>query len=163
MGALMFAGTRVQEGPKRLAVLFSALLLGACGDNQMAFFSGGDRDHSLSLVREQAYLGGPWQTTLIVAGIPQCQRRYPLEGLATNELRMDVFSPEPGVFILNAGKRWYVTELQNCGFQAYKLPPPEPGELAGSFQVQNNNLHYLAKATAKPAAGGVSGVPATVK
>lgn len=163
MGVLMFPRTPVLEGLKRVAVLFSTLLLGACGDSQLAFFSGGDRDHSLSLVREQAYLGGPWQTTLIVAGFPQCQRRYPLEGLATNDLRMDIYRPEPGVFILSTGKRWYVTELQSCGFQAYQQPPPEPGELIGSFQVQNNKLRYLDRASARTAAGRASGAAATVK
>lgn len=163
MGALMFAGIPIHGALKRLTILFAVLLLAACGDSQMAFVSGGDRDHSLSLVREQTYLGGPWQTTLIVAGFPQCQRRYALEGLAANELRMDAYRPEPGVFILNTGKRWYVTELQNCGFQAYKQPPPEPGELVGSFQVKGGELRYLDKASGKPVAGGASGVPLAVK
>jgi hypothetical protein len=96
---------------------------------------------------------------LIVASTPRCQRRFPLEGLADNELRMDVYRAEPGVLILNIGKRWYVTELQSCGFQAYKIPPPEPGELIGNFQVKNGNLVYLAK----PAAGRATVAPAAVQ
>jgi hypothetical protein len=67
------------------------------------------------------------------------------------------------VFILNSGKNWYVTELQNCGFQAYKKPPPEPGELIGNFQMQNDKLRYLAKAAAKPAAGGAARPPAAAR
>lgn len=163
MGAAMFSGTRIRAGLMRFAMLFSSVLLGACGDTQMAYVGGDDRGHSISLVREQSWLGGPWQTTLIVAGMPQCQRRYPLEGLAANELRMDVHRPEPGVFILKAGQRWYVTETPNCGFQAYKKPPPEPGELVGSFQVQNDKLRYLDKTSAKPAPRGATQAPATVK
>lgn len=163
MGALMFSGTRIQDGLTRIAILLSTLMLGACGDTQMAFFSGDDRAQTVSLVREQAWLGGPWQTTLIVANSQKCQRRYPLEGLSASELGMDVYRPEPGVFILNTGKRWYVTELQNCGFQAYKKPPPEPGELVGNFQMHGDKSRFLAKAAAKPVARGAVGPPAAAK
>lgn len=130
---------------KRPAILFSTLLLSACGASQMASFDGGDRGRSISIIREQAYLGGPWETALIVAGFPQCQRRYPLKGMAADRIKMTVYRPEPGVFILNAGKRWYVTELQGCGFQMYQEPPPEPGELVGSFQMKGGILVYLGK------------------
>lgn len=130
---------------KRLAILFSALLLSACGNNQMASLEVGDRDHSISIIREQAYLSGPWETTLIVAGFPKCQRRYPLKGMAADKIKMAVYRPEPGVFILNAGKRWYVAELQSCGFQMYQEPPPEPGVIVGSFQIKDGVLSYLAK------------------
>lgn len=163
MGAAMLSGTRIRAGRMRLAMLLSILLLAACGDSQMAYVSGDDRSHSISIIREQSWLGGPWQTTLIVAAIPRCQRRYPLEGLVADEFRMDVHRPEPGVFILKAGQRWYVTETQNCGFQAYKKPPPEPGELIGGFQVQNDTLRYLDKAPAKAAPRGVAPAAATAK
>lgn len=151
-----FPGTRSGEAVKKLAILFSAVLLGACGDTQTAFVSDGDRDHSLSVIRVQAYLRGPWQTTLIVAGLPQCQRRYPIGELAAGEFRVDVHRPAPGVFILEAGKRWYVAELQNCGFQAYKSPPPEPGERVGSFEMKDGALRYSAKMPARTAATGSS-------
>jgi hypothetical protein len=150
-------------GRMRLAILFSTLLLGACGDTQMAYFSADDPAQTVSLIREQAWLGGPWQTTLIVGNSQKCQRRYPLEGLPAGELGMNIHRPESGVFILNSGKNWYVTELQNCGFQAYKKPPPEPGELIGNFQMQNDKLRYLAKAAAKPAAGGAARPPAAAR
>jgi hypothetical protein len=130
---------------KRHAILFSALLLSACGGNQMASFEIGGGDHSISIIREQAYLGGPWETALIVAEVPRCQRRYPLKGMAADKIRVVVHRPEPGVFILNAGKRWYVAELQSCGFQMYQEPPPEPGEMVGTFQVKDGVLSYLAK------------------
>ena len=163
MGALMFPGARIQGGLTQLAILLSALVLGACGDTQMAFFSDDDRARTVSLFREQAWLGGPWQTTLIVANSQKCQRRYPLEGLSDNKLGLDFYRPEPGVFILNTGKSWYVTELQNCGFQAYKKPPPEPGELIGNFQMQEGNSRFVAKSSAKPAAGGTVRPPAAAR
>ena len=163
MGTLKFPGTPARGRLRRLAILLATLALGACGDTQMAYISGDDRAQTVSLVREQAWLGGPGQTTLIVANSQKCQRRYPLEGLSASEMGLDVYRPESGVFILNTGKRWYVTELQNCGFQAYKKPPPEPGELIGNFQMQDGNSRFVAKATAKTAARSANGPLATTK
>lgn len=161
MGTSKFAGPRIHERLTAFALLLSTVMLGACGDTQMAFLGGDVGGQSLSLVREQAYLGGPWQTTLVVAGSPRCQRRFPLGGLAANEFSLDVYHPEAAVFILNVDKRWYVTELQDCGFQLYQRPPPEPGQLVGSFQMKNNKLRYVAKASAKPTPGGATGMSAS--
>jgi hypothetical protein len=133
---------------KQLAILLSALLLGACGNTQMASLEAGGGNHSISVIREQAYLGGPWETALVVADMPRCQRRYPLKGMAADKIKVVVYRPEPGVFILNAGKRWYVVELQSCGFQMYQEPPPEPGEVIGTFQVKDGELLYSAKPAA---------------
>lgn len=147
---LLFVGTLFQRRKRWLAMPFLALFLAACGDSQIAFLTEGDVDHSLTLERNQDYFSGPWKTTLIVAGMPQCQRRYPLDGLAKDKLRIDVYRPEPGIFILAAGQRWYVAALQSCGFQMYQQPPPEPGDLVGSFQTKNSGLRYSPKLPAKP-------------
>jgi len=145
----MFSRMNLQNKFKRIAPVLFTLLLSACGNSQQAFFTINDRGQSLALVRDQAYLGGAWQTTLVIAGLPQCQRRYPLDQLSADKIRLDVYRPEPGVFILNAGKRWYVTELQSCGFQSYQEPPPEPGELMGSFRVKNDALEFTIKSPPK--------------
>lgn len=155
----MFSGIGLQNKLERIALVCVILLLGACGNSQQAFFNSDDRGQSLALVRDQAYLGGPWQTTLVVAGLPQCQRRYLLDGLEANQFRLDVYQPEPGVFVLNAGKRWYVTELQRCDFQSYQEPPPEPGELIGRFQVKSNGLQYIGKSLPKAETGAASAMP----
>lgn len=151
-GGLVFSKTDLHNKFKRLALVCFILLLGACGNSQQAFFNDG-RGQSLTLVRDQAYLKGPWQTALIVAGTPQCQRRYPMDGFGADKFRMDVYRPEPGIFILNAGTRWYVTELQHCGFQSYQLPPPEPGDMIGSFQIKNNKLQYTAASVSRAEIG----------
>lgn len=147
---------RSLRGARRLAILCSAALLGACGDSQLAFVTEGDPGQSLSVIREQAYIAGPWQTTVIVAGTPRCQRRYPLPGMTTSQFAMDVHRPQPGVFILKADNIWYVTELQECGFQAYKTPPPAPGALAGRFEVGEGELRYVPTTPARSATGGTS-------
>ena len=58
-----------------------ALLLTACGSTQSAYLDDGG-GLTLSVVREQSYLGGPWQSTLISAATPRCQKRHPLEGMS---------------------------------------------------------------------------------
>jgi hypothetical protein len=124
-------------------------LLAACGSNQMAYYSDDARAHTLSVVREQSYLGGPWQTTLVVAATPRCQKRHALDSLVADSIRVDVYRPEPGVYILSAGKRWYVTELQTCAFQAYKVAPPQPGEAVGRFEVRKDVLEFIADKSSK--------------
>lgn len=135
---------------KILPILLSLLFLAACGDNQNAAYLISGSAHSLTVARQQAYIGGDWETELIVARFPECQRRYAMKGLAADKLKVDLYRAEPGVFILNAGKRWFVAETRNCGFDTYKEPPPEPGVLVGSFQVRDGVLEY--KSQEKPAA-----------
>jgi hypothetical protein len=139
------------------AALMLVTLLAACGGHQAAFLSEGDSDHSLTVERQQPYFGGPWEAAIVVAGMPQCQRRYHLQGFTGEDLHIDVYRPEPGVYILAAGPRWFVAELAQCGFQQYRQPPPEPGERVGSFEAkQGGALRYLPlpAGTAKPATAG---------
>ncbi len=152
----VFAEARNRKRTHSLVALLSCLLLAACGDNQMAFFKGDDPSQSVSLVREQSYAGGPWQTSLIVAADSRCQRRYPLETLSADQLRIDVYRPEAGVYIFFADKRWHVTSLESCAFQTYEKPPPEPGELIGSFQVESGLLRFVGKLSDGKSSDGVA-------
>ena len=123
-------------------MLLSILALGACGDTQNAAYLIAGGQHSLTLTRQQDFVGSEWNTELIVARFPDCQRRYFLTGVVGDKLKMELYRTEPGVFILNSGKRWYVTETQTCRFQQFKEPPPAPGILIGSFQVRDGKLEY---------------------
>ncbi|HLA34424.1 MAG TPA: hypothetical protein VJ001_06100 [Rhodocyclaceae bacterium] len=139
------------------ATALSLLFLAACGDSQHAAYVIG-QNHSLTLTRQQDYYNGPWTTDLVVARFPACQRRHPLENLTGNKLKMEVYRPEPGVFILNSGKRWYVTETETCQFDQYKTPPPEPGEKIGFFQLKKGELIYVSTEE-KPPEPGVAPSP----
>lgn len=137
---------------KLLLSLISVLLLAACGDTQHAAYLISGGQHSLTLTRGQDFLGGDWTTELVVARFPDCQRRYVLTGLSGDKLKMDVYRTEPGVFILNSGKRWYVTETKTCRFEQFKEAPPAPGDLIGSFQIKDGTLEYKDQEKPAPAA-----------
>jgi hypothetical protein len=139
--------------------LFSLLTLAACGSQQVGYQIT-DRNHSLSVTREQQYPGSDWTNHVIVTRFPECQRRYKLKESPSNSFKLDVYLVEPHVYIFNHGKLWYIGETKACQWQKYDAPPPEPGELVGTFQVKNDQLVWIenpankdkdAKATAKPA------------
>ena len=139
---------------KLLLALIFPLLLAACGDTQHAAYLISGGQHSITLTRGQDFMGSDWNTELVVARFPDCQRRYALTGLSGDKIKMDVYRTEPGVFILNSGKRWYVTETKTCRFEQFKEPPPAPGDLIGSFQIRDGTLEYMDQE--KPAAASAA-------
>jgi hypothetical protein len=141
---------------KHVLILVLSLVLTACGDTQQAAYTISGGQHSLTLTRQQTVVGSEWETELVVAHFPACQRRHPLTELTGDKIKMDVYRTEPGVFILNAGKRWYVTETSTCRFEQFKAPPPEPGDLIGSFQVKDGTLEYKNLEAKKPEAAGAA-------
>ena len=84
-----------------------------------------------------------WELSLVTRRNPECQRRYALKRTAGRSVKVEVYSPESGVYILRQGKRWYVTELANCGFDTFTEPPPEPGELLGAFQEKAGVFKFV--------------------
>ena len=76
------------SGGLRLAFLLP-LVLASCGGSQFAYFDDGG-GLTLSVVREQNYLGGPWQSTLVAAATPRCQKRHPLEGMSDDGFQLKV-------------------------------------------------------------------------
>ena len=125
-----------------LVLLVATLMLAGCGSQQAAYEIDGDNKHALSITRTQDYPGSDWKNYLVVSRFPECQRRYRLGDTGDN-YKVDVYRVQPGVFILNQSKRWYVTETQACRWQQYAEPPPEPGELIGSFQTKADELVWI--------------------
>lgn len=128
--------------------LFSLLVLAACGSQQVGYQIT-DRNHSLSVTREQQYPGSDWTNHVVVTRFPECQRRYKLRDSTNNSFKLDVYLVEPHVYIFNHGKRWYIGETRECKWQEYDTPPPAPGDLIGTFQVKDEQLVWLDKAPKK--------------
>lgn len=137
---------------KRVLVLcaISAMSLGlaGCGSQQAAYDVSNGLE-SLSVTRDQQYPGSTWDTRLIVARDQGCQRRYTLKPTG-DKFKMTLYRFDPGVFVLNQGKRWYVAETKTCRWQMYDEPPPEPGELIGNFITKNEGLEYVSEEKKAP-------------
>jgi hypothetical protein len=128
--------------------LVSLAMLAACGSQQVGYQIT-DRNHSLSVTREQQYPGSDWTNHVIVTRFPECQRRYKLKDSTSDSFKADVYLVEPQVYILNHGKRWYIAETKACQWQQYDEPPPEPGTLIGTFQTKGDQLTWNAKTEKK--------------
>lgn len=129
------------------------LALAGCGSTETASFLIDGSDTALTLERTKAYAWSEgWQLDLTVRRNPDCQRRHRLKAAATDGLKVEVFNPEPHVFIIRQGKRWYVTALQSCQLQAFEAPPPAPGTPVGTFQVKAGRLGFAADPQGRPPA-----------
>lgn len=127
----------------RLILGAMALLLAGCVTEQATYPIAGS-DIALTLERTKPYFwSSGWEPTLIVRLDPVCQRRHKLRKIAAETFKVEVYSPERGIFILNQGKRWYVTQLKTCEFQQFDDPPPEPGERVGVFQTKGNGFRFI--------------------
>lgn len=124
------------------ALLLLVSLLAGCAKEPTGFkIEGGN--HSLTVERNQPYFWSEgWELNLIVTRFPECQRRYPLKK-SGEKVRVDLYSPESGVFILNQGKRWYVAETKECRMQQYEEAPAEPGQFLGAFRVKNGVFGFV--------------------
>ena len=121
----------------------AVLLLPGCSKDPAAYMIAG-ADVAITVERVQPYFwSSGWQLNLIVRRHPECQRRHVMKPTSGGKVRVEVYSPEPAVYILKQGKRWYVTELRGCGFQMYNEPPPEPGDLLGTFQEKDGVFKFV--------------------
>lgn len=120
-----------------------AMLIAGCAKEPAAYLISGS-EISITVERIQPYFWSKgWELDLIVRQHPNCQRRHHLKPTSSSNVKVELYSPERGVFILRQGKRWYVTDLRSCGFDTYAEPPPEPGELVGAFQQKEGMFRFV--------------------
>ena len=128
---------------KRWILPFTVLLLAACARDPAAYMiAGSEIAITVERIKPNFWTSG-WELDLSVRQHPNCQRRYHLKPTSSSKLKVEVYSPERGVFILRQAKRWYVTDLRTCGFDTFKEPPPEPGELMGTFQEKDGEFKFV--------------------
>lgn len=130
----------------RIWLALISLILAGCAKEPAAYLVNGN-DVAITVERIQPYFWSTgWELDVILRQHPNCQRRHHLKPTTSANVKVEVFSPEPAVYILRQGKRWYVVELRTCGFEAYKDAPPEPGELVGAFQVKGGVFRFVPSA-----------------
>lgn len=136
------------------AVLISLLalaVLSGCKGDTASYRIGDSRDHALTLIRNKPYpWSKAWELEVVVSNAPVCLRRHRLKDAPEADPELALHVPELGAFILRQGKRWYVAEMGACDLQEFKTPPPEPGELIGSFKTKDGAFRFIAVPAAKP-------------
>jgi hypothetical protein len=136
---------------RRCLVPALLLALAGCGSSDTASFLIDGNQTALTLERTKPYAWSEgWELDLTVRRNPECQRRHRLKVAATDALKVELFTPEPYVFIVRQGKRWYVTELKSCQLQAFKEAPPAPGKPVGAFQMTNGKFVFVVDPQAGP-------------
>jgi hypothetical protein len=127
----------------RLLLLLLALLIGGCAKEPAAYqIAGSEIAITVERIKPNFWTSG-WELDLIVRQHPNCQRRHHLKPTKSDKVRVEVYTPERGVYILRQAKRWYVTDLRTCAMDAFKEPPPEPGELVGTFMEKGGEFKFV--------------------
>ena len=133
-----------------------ATTLAGCGSDTASFMVDGS-DKAVTLERIKEYPWSDWALELVVRNDPDCQRRHKLKPTGSDAPKIELFTPEPYVFIIRQGKRWYVAEMKTCQLQAFKEQPPEPGTPVGMFQEKDGVLRFVQNPQAAPAEAAKAG------
>lgn len=134
-----------------LPVIALPVLTGCVNDAASLQIDG--KDHSLTVVREQRL---PWEKRVelfvVVARMPDCQRRHHMKASTISASTVDVFSPDVGTYYLQQGARTYAVETGTCEAFRELSEAPETGLGAriGSFKSVNGEYRFVAE----PAAAG---------
>ena len=139
----------------RMVVLLLAVLVSGCAKEPAAYMiAGSEIAITVERIKPNFWSSG-WELDLIARQHPNCQRRHHLKPTKSDKVKVEVYSPQRGVFILRQAKRWYVTDLRTCDLQAFPEAPPEPGERVGTFMEKNGEFQFV-PVEERPA-GGDSG------
>jgi hypothetical protein len=127
----------------RLILPLLVLLVAGCAKEPAAYMiSGSDIAITVERTKPNFWTTG-WELDLIARQHPNCQRRHHMKPTKSNKLKVEVYSPARGVFILRQGKRWYVTDMRTCAMETFPEPPPEPGELVGTFMEKDGEFKFV--------------------
>jgi hypothetical protein len=129
-----------------LPLLLLPLLSGCINDGIAMRIDG--PEHAVSLLRGQKVF---WEKKMdlevVVARMPDCQRRFSLEPAAVSpRFKVDVYMTGPNAFLLEQGKYLYSVETQTCQKFEKLAAPPEggKGELVGVFREEAGKLVFVA-------------------
>lgn len=124
-------------------LLALTLALCGCGAIDMAAMPIQGSDHALTLVREKPYAwSAGWDLAVVVARMPECQRRHHLKHMGDGKFRVEVFRTEQARWILHQGKRWYIADTETCQLQQFEQPPEDPGTPVGVFEDRSGQLGF---------------------
>ena len=131
---------------KYLLPLLMVLVLAACENSGASYMIDDDKDHSISLLREQRFVwSDEVEQKLVVARFPTCQKRFPVTSGSTGKVELELYAVRPMLFVAHQGKEWWALGTERCEMQKFDAPPASPGELIGRFQLKDGELKFVAK------------------
>lgn len=124
-------------------VAVAATLLAGC-ENDAASYQIDGKEHALVFMRDQRYF---WSDNtdlrVVVARLPDCQRRYDLKPAPLPKAQMSVYEVAPTQYQLQQGQYWYVADTSTCALQPLDAAPEAPGKLLGTFDRQDDRLRFI--------------------
>lgn len=134
-----------------LLMVGGLLGLAGCQNDGASYMIAGDKDHSISLLREQRY---PWSDEMtqrvVVARYPECQRRFEIVPGSTQGKRLDLYEIGPRLYVLRQDQVWYAVGTEKCAIEKFdEAPSPVPGTLLGSFRLGDEKLKFFPEAEGK--------------
>jgi hypothetical protein len=141
---------------KSLLLLLTPPLLAGCVKQSASFYANDARDQTITVRAEQEYFWDKNITlSLVVANFPACQRAVAMEKVPMDDVAVELFAKDDGVYSIRSGSQVLQVELGNCT----RLPEPKQedmGEAAGIFRIgiQKEKMDFepLPAATAPAAA-----------
>lgn len=131
---------------------FSALTLlnlSGCTNDSATFFIGEERQHNITLMREQqAFWNKKIDLSIVVSRMPHCTRVHPL-GYGVDSSKVELYQVPSGAYIVKLGQHLFVTETETCEGWAEITdldkngePPGGMGSLQGTFREKNGKLIF---------------------
>jgi len=140
-------------------VLAASLVLTGCENNAASYEIDNDKNHAISLLREQniAWFGDV-QQRFVVSRFPVCQRRFTVDSSGPKMKRIELYEVQPRLYAAQQGDTWYVLTTEDCRVQKFDQPPPviPPGRLVGTFLRKDGQLMFKPAADSAPAAAAPS-------
>ncbi len=136
---------------RKILIPTMALLLAGCVNDSASYYID-DRDHALTVLRAQRYFWSDDATlTLIVARLPDCQRRHELTLAPASDVHIDVFANPDASWTLRSNTMLWRVDTGTCGIST-ATPADALGPRVGSFKVLDQRLRFaMDRADAPPA------------
>lgn len=135
--------------------LAASLALTGCENNAASYEIDNDKNHSISLLREQSIAWvGDVQQRFVVSRFPVCQRRFTVDPSGPKMKRIEIYEVRPRLYAAQQGDTWYALTTEDCRVQKFDQPPPviPPGRLVGAFQKKDGDLIFKPVEASAPAA-----------
>jgi hypothetical protein len=129
-------------------LLLLPLLLAACTQDTASYTIGGDRQHSILLIRNQTWFwDNKVKLTIAPARLPDCQSSLTVEGVPKSgdiELYRAPDEYAEPLYIIKTGDRLFAVSTASCRVQPFETAPAQLGQPLGTFSEQDGVFGFRA-------------------